>query len=282
MVFDPAAAPRGRDAFLAWFEAQTDWADDRTYDDPANTTADLAGWYAEMNRDFPDMNGPRQETILNSPYNARATGYTIGETLIYVDFRWSEAEAADAAVRALAVKHGVGYFNPSASNGEIWFPPTDRWPDKTPIPGLSLRLEARQAFDQPSLALIEASVDWLRTDGGPGFLILERDAGDNYAQVGGGNGQYTLEWRETSGGVFRHWVAGHPNVRRGADIKIPGNGSHFTVKGNERLTDSDVKALLTAFAFGDARPPQYAWRDITVELGGVGRNDPKPWWKFWG
>ena len=40
----------------------------------------------------------------------------------------------------------------------------------------------------------------------PGFLVLSR--GDNYVQAAGGHDRYAVEWRETNGDSYRHWVAG--------------------------------------------------------------------------
>ena len=41
MVFDPAAAPREREEFMQWYDAQTEWAEDHECDDPAVTTPAL-------------------------------------------------------------------------------------------------------------------------------------------------------------------------------------------------------------------------------------------------
>jgi len=41
MVFDPAAAPAGREAFMEWYDQQTEWADGHSPDDPARCTSGL-------------------------------------------------------------------------------------------------------------------------------------------------------------------------------------------------------------------------------------------------
>jgi hypothetical protein len=82
------------------------------------------GLVAEMRRDFPNMNGPGGYDIANDEDNPSVTHYSIGRPVIYACFSWTEAESAYSLVRALAVKHRVGFFNVVAENGEIWFPPS--------------------------------------------------------------------------------------------------------------------------------------------------------------
>lgn len=48
--------------------------------------------------------------------------YCIGRDVIYAAFAWSAAEEAYELMRELAEKHGVGFFNVSADNGEIILP----------------------------------------------------------------------------------------------------------------------------------------------------------------
>ncbi len=119
MVFDPYAAPRGRDEFLSWYNEQTEWSEGHSYDDPQVTTPALASWFKEMSQAFPPMNGPFASGDDDDP---RVTDYSIGKAIIYVAFAWSQAEVAFEAVDRLAAKHGVGFFDVSAEQGEIRFP----------------------------------------------------------------------------------------------------------------------------------------------------------------
>ena len=119
MVFDPAVAPRNRDDFLSWYDTQTEWAEGHSYDDPQVTTPALASWFADMSQVFPPMNGP----LASSDYdNPKVTDYSIGRSVIYAAFAWSQVEAALQAVDRFAAKHGVGFFNVSSEQGEIRFP----------------------------------------------------------------------------------------------------------------------------------------------------------------
>ena len=120
-VFDPADAPAAEDEFLAWFEHETDWDDERECHDPAGTTPALRAWYTEMIATFPPMNGPNgvSNDQVDDPH---VTDYCIGPTFIYAAFACSVIEAAYAAMRRLAGKHGVGYFDFSSQPNEIWWP----------------------------------------------------------------------------------------------------------------------------------------------------------------
>ena len=118
MVFDPSVAPRERPDFMQWYDAQTEWSEGHSYDDPAVTTPSLQAWFHDMRTLFPAMNGPfRSEAA-----DATITDYCIGRHVIYVGFRWSVAESAYLKTRELAVKHQVGFFDVSTNEGEILFP----------------------------------------------------------------------------------------------------------------------------------------------------------------
>ncbi len=87
------------------------------YYDPGVTSSSLAKWYFEIIESFPPMNGPlRSKTWTN-----RVTEYSIGISVIYAGFAWSQAKAAYTEVRRLAAKHHVGFFDVSG-NSEIVFP----------------------------------------------------------------------------------------------------------------------------------------------------------------
>jgi hypothetical protein len=121
MVFRKEAAPKTRPEFMKWYQNQTEWAEEHSYDDPANTSIELANWFMEMIQAFPTMNGPFA-TDVEGEENHKITGYTIGRDAIYVDFRWSVAEQAYNKVIQLAKKHGVGFFDVSSDEGDILFP----------------------------------------------------------------------------------------------------------------------------------------------------------------
>jgi hypothetical protein len=130
------------------------------------------------------------------------------------------------------------------------------------LKGLTLTLENQPVLRAPTVTQVHAAVGALTPRGGSGFLILE-GPGQDYAQAAGGDGAFTAEWREYSGQQFRHWVAGIPGRPSKEEIAIPTNGFEVTVKENERLGATEVKAILTAFAERQKRPASFAWRDVT-------------------
>lgn len=119
MVFEPTAAPRDRAAFMSWYGQQTEWAEGHSYADPAVTSPALQRWFQEMIQYFPPLNGPLASTNLDSP---QVTDHCIGQVVVYSAFAWSQADAAYAKMRELAIKHSVGFFDVSADDGEILFP----------------------------------------------------------------------------------------------------------------------------------------------------------------
>lgn len=118
LVFDPTAAPRDRARFIDWYQQQTNWSAD--INDTASLAEGLRCWHQAMLPNWPDMQTVDDEQV-DDPH---VTGYSLGEHVIYVDFRWSVAEEAYEAVRRLAVEHRVGFYDVSGDegDGEIYFP----------------------------------------------------------------------------------------------------------------------------------------------------------------
>lgn len=122
LVFDPKVAPRDRTGFLAWFHRQAEWSEDHGYNNPDVCSRGLRAWFDDMRKDFPPMNGPFATDDYDNP---KVADYCIGRDLIYVGFRWSEAEAAYEKMFELARKHRVGFYYTSADDGEVWAPSED-------------------------------------------------------------------------------------------------------------------------------------------------------------
>jgi hypothetical protein len=120
MVFEPGSAPSNRADFMAWYNNQTQWTEPHGYNDPSVASAKLRAWYDDITTEYPNMNGPG---ISDDDFdNPKLTEYSIGQSVIYAAFAWSQAEGAYNAMRSLAVKHGVGFFDVSTDEGEIWEP----------------------------------------------------------------------------------------------------------------------------------------------------------------
>ena len=136
MVFDANVAPRDREEFLAWYRSQASWSEPHDYNDPSVTADKLKAWYGAITQEFPNMNGPEALTwdVADERWDgASLTDYSIGKSVIYAAFRWSQAEHAYDRVRALAVTAGVGFYDVSGDegDGEIWIPGSDMRPPQT-------------------------------------------------------------------------------------------------------------------------------------------------------
>lgn len=134
LVFDPAHAPSGRNAFLDWWDAQSDWSSEpHPHNDPAFTTPRLRAWFMEMIERYPPLNGPYAVSR-----DRRAADYCIGRFLIYVAISFDKQATQERAFE-LAGKHGLGFYEPSSPQGEIWLPGT----------GATLVLASTQSPRQP-------------------------------------------------------------------------------------------------------------------------------------
>jgi hypothetical protein len=120
LVFDPAHAPREREAFLQWWDAQAERSEPYPFD-PAVTTPSLRAWFMEMIERFPALNGPYALDFRRGQRDQRAADYCIGDYLIYAAF-WSDTHGAYERARELAGKHHLGFYEVSSPDGEIWLP----------------------------------------------------------------------------------------------------------------------------------------------------------------
>lgn len=119
MVFEPGAPPPDRVGFLAWCEHQFKWSEEHGYNNPDACTPALRAWFDEMRQTYPAMNGPFASDDYDNP---KLSDYSVGQTMIYATFAWSEADRAYAQVFGLARKHRVGFYYVSADDGQVWMP----------------------------------------------------------------------------------------------------------------------------------------------------------------
>lgn len=52
MVFRKEVAPKNRADFMKWYQDQTEWTEEHSYDDPANTSIELRNWFIDMIKTF--------------------------------------------------------------------------------------------------------------------------------------------------------------------------------------------------------------------------------------
>ncbi len=119
MVFDPDAAPLDREEFIAWYHEEAKWSEGHRYDDPKVCPRNLRAWFLEIIKEFPPLNGPYAARRSHEP---KPTDYSIGKSVIYSAFPWSHSRDAYHAVFELAKKHGVGFFDVSGFEGQVWLP----------------------------------------------------------------------------------------------------------------------------------------------------------------
>ena len=124
MVFERTKAPQKRKEFLVWYDKETEWSEEHGYNDPAVTSPALREWYEEMIKTFPNMDSSDAE-VEDDDADAHLTDYSIGRNVIYAAFAWSVAEEAYEKMKALAQKHGVGFFDVSSNDGDIILPDGD-------------------------------------------------------------------------------------------------------------------------------------------------------------
>jgi hypothetical protein len=110
---------------MGWYEKQTKWDEGHSYDDPAVSADQLRAWFMEIIKAFPPLNGPLSQQDLPED-EASATDYSVGKSVIYCSFAWSEAEQAYDTVFELAQKHCVGFFDVSSGNEEVWLPSSNK------------------------------------------------------------------------------------------------------------------------------------------------------------
>jgi hypothetical protein len=122
MIFDPAHAPRDREAFSRWFAEQVDWDEAHDYMNPKSATAAVRRWYDAIRTEYPAMNGP--DATDDDDEIDRAGDYNFGPHFAYVTYPWSLAEEIYDRVRALAVETQVGFYDVSNDEDEqeIYFP----------------------------------------------------------------------------------------------------------------------------------------------------------------
>lgn len=124
MAFEPSKAPTERNAFMDWYQQQVQWSEDHEYADPSVCSEALQRFYEELSEHFPNMNADDEvfEAMEEAGTDNRLTDYSLGSAVIYAAFAYSVAEEAYTTMRELALKHKVGFFDVSSSDGEILFP----------------------------------------------------------------------------------------------------------------------------------------------------------------
>lgn len=246
MVFDAAVAPRERTRFLTWYESQSKWEESHGYNDPDTPAPTLKKWFREIIKTFPPMNGPLAS---DDPDDPKVTDYSLGRSVIYAAFAWSQAQAAYKHVKELAAKHEVGFFDLSGDDGGIWWP----------VPDWKLSCEARGGIPLP-LDLTFTEVLGKLDPKNNSFYVLEHDKGD-YIQCGGSKPACTVEIRVYDDPAkYKHFVVGHADgSKEAASVKMSEGVVH--VQKGEVLNAAEAAELFSLFFAGKKFPKKYALRE---------------------
>jgi len=142
MVFDQSVAPQNRPAFLDWYKARMKSDVGLSQHTPATLSGNLRAFYDDLRQEFPPMNGPDafdfnaadayfdkgkfgrflKDMLGKKPKHTderKATEYSLGGDLIYMNFAWSQAQLARSQVTNAVIRHDVGFFDVSETNGMI-------------------------------------------------------------------------------------------------------------------------------------------------------------------
>jgi hypothetical protein len=105
---------------LAWYHVQIEWSEDHGYNDPCVCSPALQHWFRDMAKTFPPMNGPlATRDDMDDPH---VTDHCCGRNLICSAFAGSVGPMAYEAMKALAIRHRVGFFAAGEPDGELLFP----------------------------------------------------------------------------------------------------------------------------------------------------------------
>ena len=126
--------------------------------------------------------------------------------------------------------------------------------------GYVLEVEGHVRIEDPSLSDVERVVSLIHP-GQPSFFILNAPDG-SYVQTAGARLRLIVEYRQVSGGVFRHYVLGRREEER-REASINYSGGAITLRKNEVLVLRDALSVFGAFLRSGRVPEGYEWRDVT-------------------
>ncbi|MGH8107395.1 MAG: hypothetical protein ACREO1_01580 [Arenimonas sp.] len=118
-IFNAYKAPRESVAFLAWYDALTQWNEDIDYNDPQRCGSALRAWFDDAISLFPPLNGPFANASDDSDF---VTDYSLDRDFIYACYSWRLMNEATTLATGLAAKHRLGIFHASSGDGLVQFP----------------------------------------------------------------------------------------------------------------------------------------------------------------
>lgn len=251
-VFDPSSAPRDRKEFIEWYVRKIESPEEDHGDNPKSLTRALQAWFREMVKIFPPLNGPLAPKNLDSP---KLTDYSLAGDFVFISFRWSEEKEGYERVKTLAAKHGLGFFDASGQDGDIFWP----------VPGWTLSSEKKEHVPMPADLAFEPVLKNLDAKNNS-FYILSHESG-NYMQCGGSRKQCTVEYRvfdrPNKYDKYKHYVVGHTNGST-APAHVKMSEGVINLHKGEVLDYLEAAELFELFSRGKKFPKKYAIREKDI------------------
>ena len=225
---------------------------------PSLTRFDIGAFRTAIRSEFGDVNEDPDGPFLYEVSDFQG----VPANWVSISVSWSQVERVLPVIARIADGLGLAVFDPQ----EWKMIPSSAARERrsvAEVDGLRLVVENEPVVSAPSPVQLRDAINRVTPRGGPGYMILE-GRGQDYAQAAGGDGVYTLEWREYAGKAFRHWTAGDPGRSDTGEAVVLTNGYQVTVRTNERLGPDDVETILLAYCEGRGRPAQFVWRDATA------------------
>ena len=203
--------------------------------------------HAELTSRFPCICDLPDDKVDDGVWSDGPLINNFGARQAVVGVMFSHVEAVLPFIIHVSRKHGITVFD--------WQTETVHRPSD-----VVLTVEGEPELRNPAVQELEAVIERLTPAGGPSFAVLESVRG--YVQTAGGDGFFTVEWRQAHGETFHHFVAGKDGAAD-TEVEILANGFQVTVNENECLTTQDVRALFQTFHGAGSRPSNFVWRDVT-------------------
>lgn len=119
MVFEPAAAPDDRIAFIAWFSQVMRLRDGHMLPDPTQASPALQRWYEGMAYAFPPIGSTHAGSVQMKEDEINAD-YRFAPNAVFARFEWRISRRAYHVAMKLARMNGLGLFDASGESATCY------------------------------------------------------------------------------------------------------------------------------------------------------------------
>lgn len=266
MVFEKSRAPKEKSEFLEWYQKQTEWSEDHSYDDPKVSSPALQIFFPMVKDIFPPMNGPftpdDKQLEENSHMEERLTDYCIGRDVIYMSFAYSMAQSAFDIVKRAAYFSNTGFFEAGGNDNPCFF-------DKnTPmiLEGEWFKPTAVYSFQEVKNRLEKMNAK------NRSFLYLTDQTG-SYIQIGGyksllKSDKFTVEMRRYIDPItYKHQVADNGLKKSSGDeekVEVMIAGNKIMINASQVLNLETAIQLFQDFYSGTSNMDPVFWTDLDL------------------